>query len=204
MNRKFKNYIFIILIAFFSTTIVRHMRNKIIDFDYNEKELNKYYYNEAWGARRPSKINEALIGSKVIAKVVDVYSVDLVQVKLLHSRYQVKLSGLSLTENYKGHRLISKEFTKHLILGKTVTLLVKDIDEKSKLISELFLDDLNVNVELIKTGNALYSESDSRVMPMMYQEAEEYAKENSLGLWQFKKVSELYEWKEPYRVWSTD
>ena len=73
----------------------------------------------------------------------------------------------------------SKEFLVSLIGNKQVRCVNKDVDRYKRIIAECFVNNINLNKELVKGGWALaytdYSED--------YVIDEQFARENNLGIW---------------------
>lgn len=83
-----------------------------------------------------------------------------------------------------GHEALNKN--KELVEGKIVRL-EKDISEKDKygrLLRYVYLDNVFINDELVKTGYARVSTYPPDVKyQKLFLESEKYARENNLGLW---------------------
>ena len=73
----------------------------------------------------------------------------------------------------------SKEFLVSLIGNKKVICLHKDIDRYKRIVAECFVNNINLNKELVKNGWALAYKEYSKD----YVVDEEFAQENDLGIW---------------------
>mgnify|MGYP001250573045 FL=1 len=73
----------------------------------------------------------------------------------------------------------SKEFLKKLIGNKPVKCKHKNIDRYKRIIAECFVNNTNLNKELVKNGWALAYTDYSKD----YVTDEEFARENKLGIW---------------------
>jgi len=98
---------------------------------------------------------------------------------------EVRLYGIDCPENTRGHNQpFGKEatnFTRQLIQGKEVTLIVKDKDKYNRKVCKVILangDDLSLL--LIKAGLAF---TYSKYSPKSYCNEEREAKFNHVGLW---------------------
>ena len=103
----------------------------------------------------------------------------------LNNGREVRIFGADCPEWTKGHNQpfgdIATQFTRNLIQGKTVKLIIKDNDKYNREVDKLILangDDLSLL--LIKAGLAWTSR---RYSPKEYCNEEYKAKINRVGLW---------------------
>ena len=73
----------------------------------------------------------------------------------------------------------SKEFLVSLIGNKPVRCVHKDVDRYKRIVAECFVNNINLNKELVKHGWALAYTDYSKD----YVDDENFAKENNLGMW---------------------
>ena len=73
----------------------------------------------------------------------------------------------------------SKEFLVSLITDKPVRFVHKDVDRYKRIVAECFVNNINLNKELVKNGWALAYRDYSND----YVDDENFAKENNLGMW---------------------
>ena len=73
----------------------------------------------------------------------------------------------------------SKEFLVSFIGDKPVRCVHKDVDRYKRIVAECFVDNINLNKELVKNGWALAYRDYSND----YVDDENFAKENNLGIW---------------------
>ncbi len=73
----------------------------------------------------------------------------------------------------------SKEFLVSLIGDKQVRCVQKDIDRYKRIVAECFVNNININKELVKSGWALAYKDYSKD----YVADEHFAQENALGMW---------------------
>ena len=94
---------------------------------------------------------------------------------------KIRLDRIDAPESLQEY---GKEATKHLadlILGKTVTVVYDKNDRYGRMLGIIFMDDLEVNLEMVATGNAWhYRQFDKTIA---YCDAERMAREKELGLW---------------------
>ena len=73
----------------------------------------------------------------------------------------------------------SKEFLVSLIGNKPVRCVHKDVDRYKRIVAECFVNNINLNKELVKRGWALAYTDYSKD----YVDDQNFAKENNLGMW---------------------
>jgi micrococcal nuclease len=129
--------------------------------------------------------NETKEASSSVALVVkEVIDGDTV---ILSDGSRVRLIGINTPEHGMYFYGEAKEALEIMVLGKNVTL-EKDISEKDqyrRLLRYVHVDSLFVNLEMVKRGfaNVYTYPPDVKYMDK-FLEAERYARENNLGLWQ--------------------
>lgn len=78
----------------------------------------------------------------------------------------------------------SKNALEDKVKGKTVELWVIDIDQYKRLVSEVYIGNRNINVEMVREGMAeVYREYLTPSTREFYLEAERYAIRRKLGIW---------------------
>lgn len=115
----------------------------------------------------------------VVKKVIDGDSFYLAD----HS--EVRIYGLDCPEATRGHiqpfGIEATSFTRNLIEGKTVTIVIKDHDKYHRKVCKVILSDGNdLSQLIIKAGLAW---TYSRYSPILYQNEELQAKSKRIGLW---------------------
>lgn len=121
-----------------------------------------------------------------IAKVTKVYDGDTIEI---NGGIKVRYIGIDSAEVYPIKQCFSLEAKKeneNLVLGKEVSL-VKDASETDKygrLLRYVYVGDDFINNDLVKEGYAkVMTISPDTKYKDLFTESENYAKENSLGLW---------------------
>ena len=104
---------------------------------------------------------------------------------------KIRLHGIDAPEQDQNCILNNKKwecgkqstiFLSKLIENKNIICNIKDIDKYKRLIAVCFLDSLNINKFIVKSGWAIAY----RYYSMDYVDDEEIAKKNKLGIWSSK------------------
>jgi endonuclease YncB( thermonuclease family) len=116
-------------------------------------------------------------------KVTAVLSGDLVTIlDPSNNEHQVRLAGIDLAKlDGEG----SKDMLSEILLGRPVHVVLQKMDG-GDLAGKLFLDGVNVSLELVKRGYARfdkYSDLQSDADRKLFESAEESAKKDRLGIW---------------------
>ncbi len=144
-----------------------------------------------------SVLEQNVIGVKeerILFNVSRVIDGDSIVVEKDGEEFRVRMIGIDTPETV--HPKKDVEFfgieasnkLKEMIENKEVELLPDptqdDVDRYGRLLRYVYLDDLDVNLEMIKQGYAFeYTYRVPYEKQGEYKEAQEYAKENNLGLW---------------------
>jgi endonuclease YncB( thermonuclease family) len=101
---------------------------------------------------------------------------------------KIRMLGINTPESGKPYSQEATEFLTSMLMGKEVTLVNDskndDSDSYGRLLSHVYINDTLVNYEIIKVGLAFwYPYTSGTDMDEMYEEAQHYASNNTLGLW---------------------
>jgi len=119
----------------------------------------------------------------IFGKVVAISDGDTIRVydRNENIQYKIRLSGIDAPEKNQPYGRKSKEALSNLIFGKTVRVSDQGKDRYKRILGYVKLGDIDVNLEMVKSGNAWtyrkYNQSED------YLDAENSAKEKRLGLW---------------------
>ncbi len=125
-------------------------------------------------------------------KVVRVYDGDTIKAVGYDIEIKVRLVGIDAPETSKGKRKSGQPFgrqaEKHLaslVLNKMVDIKGYGSDRYGRILAEIYIDDKNVNLEMVKTGYAeVYSGRSPRGLYMKeYKKAEDGARGSGQGIW---------------------
>ena len=132
------------------------------------------------------------IGQEV--KVISITDGDTVKV-LTHDKQQIKvrLAEIDTPERKQPYGKKAKEALSNMVFGKVVDLRPVTIDRYGRTIGHLFINSLNVNKEMVRTGHAWvyrrYMTDKSLIVH------EEYARSKGIGLWALPAGQRIEPWK---------
>lgn len=143
-------------------------------------------------------------------KVSRVYDGDTIQVIENEKEIIIHLVGIDAPElSHRKHLpgqpfcIKSKEYLSSLILNKVVHIKFFGKDGSEKLLGEIFTDQKNINIEMIKAGLAEVH----RGMPAKdleitaYRDAENKAKAAVKGIWELRdQYFSPWDWREMYSI----
>lgn len=119
---------------------------------------------------------------QIIGRVVRVIDGDTVVVlDGSNQQHRIRLAQIDAPETKQAYSMASKKALSDLIANKEVTVKVDGNDRYQRIIGEIFIDDKNVNLYLVKIGLAwaytTYVTNDE------YFKAQKLAQKKKLGLW---------------------
>ena len=181
-------------------TIHRSFRTREAGFDFGTGRATVAYpvdakIGQAIDAARQKESEKEKI---VIGKVTRVSDGDTIHVVTGGNvKYKVRLNRIDAPESDQPYGKESAEYLAKLIKGKTVRVEWKERDRYGRVLGIVFLDQTDVNLQMVATGNAHhYSFFDHTPA---YAEAEATAKAKKLGLWSSATVILPSEWRKNKR-----
>ncbi len=97
------------------------------------------------------------------------------------SQYKIRLSDIDSPEKNQAYGQSSKQFISEIIFSKEVKVTITGQDRYSRYLGTIYLDDINVNAEMISNGFAWvyrkYSDNQKLI------QLESIAQKKKLGLW---------------------
>jgi len=108
---------------------------------------------------------------------------------------RVRFLGINTPENGMYFYMESRDVLEIMVLGKDVTLEkdVSDCDIYGRKLRYVFLEDIFVNLEMVKRGFAnIYTYPPDVKYAEDILAAERYARENNLGLWELSEFKDIY------------
>jgi len=132
------------------------------------------------------------ISSAGLFKVVRVYDGDTVKAVGHDIEIRVRLVGIDAPETSKGKNQAGQPFGRKaekyltgLVLNKVVDIKGYGTDRYGRILAEIYIDDKNINLDMVKTGYAeIYHGSPPRGLYMQeYQKAEKGARNSGQGIW---------------------
>ena len=132
------------------------------------------------------------ISSAGLFKIVRVYDGDTIKAVGHDIEIKVRLVGIDAPETSKGKRRPGQAFGRKaekylagLVLNKVVDIKGYGSDRYGRILAEIYVDDRNINVEMVKSGYAeIYSGRPPKGLYMKdYKQAENLAKSVGQGIW---------------------
>ena len=118
----------------------------------------------------------------VAARVIEVYDGDTVTVLDGSRKFRVRLYGIDAPEAVQDYGIESRDRLRELILGKTVSVAVMDVDTYGRAVSKITSEGTDINAEMIRSGAAWYYRHFAP-HETEFAEAETAAKAARKGLW---------------------
>ena len=113
--------------------------------------------------------------------VVKVSDGDTVHLLVGNEKSKIRLDRIDAPESKQEYGKEAAKYLADLILGKTVTVVYDKNDRYGRMLGIIFMDGLEINLEMVATGNAWhYRQFDKTIA---YCDAERMAREKELGLW---------------------
>ena len=117
-----------------------------------------------------------------LGKVVGVKDGDTIEVLFEGKSETVRLLDIDCPEKKQAFGTRAKQFTSDLCFGKEVKVVSNGKrDRYKRILGTVYIDDINLNKELIKAGFAWHFKKYSDKQE--YADLENTARENKLGLW---------------------
>jgi micrococcal nuclease len=132
------------------------------------------------------------ISSAGLFKVVRVYDGDTIKAAGHDIEIKVRLVGIDAPETSKGKRdpgqpfgRMAEKYLAGLVLNKVVDIKGYGSDRYGRILGEIYIDDKNINLDILKTGYAeVYSGISPRGLYMdEYHKAEDWARSSGQGIW---------------------
>jgi len=126
-------------------------------------------------------------------KVVGITDGDTLTLLVNNTHYKIRLAEIDTPEKGQPYGTQSKKLLSELAFGKEATANVQTIDHYGRSVARIYVDDVDVNAELVKQGAAwVYRKyaKDERLY-----ELENQAKEDKLGLWGLPETERIPPWE---------
>ncbi|NNE98882.1 MAG: thermonuclease family protein [Pyrinomonadaceae bacterium] len=141
------------------------------------------------------------VEDKRIAEVVGVNDGDTLTVVFKHDGVQrkIRLATIDAPEFNQPFGRKSRQNLSELAFRKNAIIIGKDVDRYQRIVGEVLVDGVNLNVAQIKQGYAWhYKRHQNQQTPaerLIYSKAEEFARENKSGLWRDKNPMPPWEFR---------
>ncbi len=106
---------------------------------------------------------------------------------------EVRLVDIDAPELHQAYGRKAKQYLSKLIKGKMIGINYVKKDRYNRVLGEVYINDLFINLEMIRAGYAWHFTrfSDDKTM----REAEELARQDKRGLWQGKDPKAPWKWR---------
>jgi micrococcal nuclease len=125
--------------------------------------------------------------------VVGVVDGDTADVRLDSGMVRIRFHAIDAPESGQPHGQAARDALSGLIFGKAVELEPIEQDRYDRLVARVWLGDLDVNAEMVRTGNAWtyrrYADDAG------YCAREQEARENHRGLWRLPEDQQVAPWE---------
>lgn len=123
-------------------------------------------------------------------------------IKVLDSerrQHTIRLSGIDAPEKAQPFGQRSKESLSRMAYGKDVVVEWNKRDKYGRIVGKVLIDGTDANLEQIKAGMAWfyrrYAKELASVDAVTYEQAEENARRDNIGLWESKPTTPPWEWR---------
>ena len=127
----------------------------------------------------------SIIAVAVSGKVIRVSDGDTILLQSGSQRIKVRMYGIDAPELKQNYGEDSKNYLEKRILNKNVDVKVINEDKYGRKVGKVFYKNKDINLEMIKTGNAWFYEYHAK-KEKEYRKASKSAQEQKLGLWKDK------------------
>jgi len=129
----------------------------------------------------------------ITGKVIAISDGDTLTVLKDKTQYKIRLSEIDTPEKGQPHGKKAKQALSALVFGKTISVKVETIDRYGRTVGRIYLDDLDVNAEMVRNGHAWVYQKYAKDKNLYYLEA--IAKENEVGLWSLPETQKIPPWE---------
>ena len=134
-----------------------------------------------------------VFAENLTGKVVGITDGDTATVLIHNKQTKVRLAEIDTPEKNQPYGQKAKKALSDYIFGKTVRIKVDTIDRYGRTVGTIFLNDLNINKEMVKAGHAWVYVQYAKDKTLFV--LEKNARENQLGLWALPKEQRIAPWQ---------
>ena len=140
---------------------------------------------------------EILDGYQVL-KVSDGDTINIQKVengKFVGEIFRIRMYGMDAPEKTQDYGSESRQALEKLVIGKNLSVEVKNKDRYGRTVAIIYADGKNVNEEMVKTGNAWWYQEYAK-KDAQFEEYQENAKQKKLGLFSRKGYTEPWNYRK--------
>lgn len=140
----------------------------------------------------------SLLSDTITGKVVSVSDGDTITIlDSSKTQHKIRFEHIDAPEKKQAFGQKSKQFVSKYIFGKTVKVKTASKDRYGRIIGTVFLDEVNINLELVKAGLAWHYKKYSK--DKIFAIAEAIAIKKKAGLWSDPKSIPPWEFRKNKR-----
>lgn len=129
----------------------------------------------------------------IYGKVVSITDGDTVIILTNKKQTKIRLAEIDTPEKNQPYGKKAKKALSDFIFGKVVRVEVETIDRYGRTIGTIFLDNLNINKEMVRAGHAWVYRRYAKDKTLF--KLERSAKKNMLGLWVLPEEQRIAPWE---------
>lgn len=118
----------------------------------------------------------------IIGRAIEVYDGDTITLLADDKKYRIRFYGIDAPEAQQTDGICSRNALREKILGKEVTVTVKNLDRYGRAVGKVAIGGRDINLEMIREGHAWYYADYARNEYDLYH-AQQRAREEKTGLW---------------------
>jgi len=138
-------------------------------------------------------LNYCVYAGDFTGKVVSIADGDTVMVLTDNKQTKVRLAEIDTPEKNQPYGKKAKKALSDFIFGKIVRIEIDTIDRYGRTVGTIFLNDLNINKEMVKAGHAWVYVQYAKDKTLF--DLEKNAKENQSGLWALPEGERIAPWQ---------
>ena len=160
---------------------------------------------EAAWRKASEKLNELVPAQQppgsfdIVGRVVRVADGDTISVLDGNKKqYKIRFYGIDTPEYDQPHGDAASRALAQRLADKTVGIVIKDVDRLGRTVGVVYLDGVNVNVEMVRAGHARWYQHYAGANRTL-QMAQGHAQANHLGIWQSADPIPPWDWRRGKR-----
>ena len=138
-------------------------------------------------------LTSALFAEAITGKVISIADGDTVTIINNSQQTKIRLAEIDTPEKNQPYGKRAKKALSDFILNKNVEVEVVTIDRYGRTVGKIFLDNQNINREMVKAGHAWVYVKYAKDKTLFV--LEKNAKENQLGLWALPERERIPPWQ---------
>ncbi|MFT6275477.1 MAG: endonuclease YncB(thermonuclease family) [Halioglobus sp.] len=113
-------------------------------------------------------------------------------------QHKVRLFGIDSPESEQPYYKAARKALSRLTSGKDVAVTIKDTDRYGRTVGVIYLDNTDINLEMVKLGYAWWYQQYAKDNQALKQ-AEQFARSRKLGLWGDPAPMAPWDWRRSQR-----